>query len=108
MEIDSGYPYISMIALRALLHDLNVDIKTQINLENISETGVVIMDKTGNRSEIPCNTVVLALGLKPHREMVENLAGLAPQIFVVGDCNNDRGTLYNAASEGFLAAMNIQ
>jgi len=106
-EVDAGHPHISITALRARLRDLDVAIRTEINLEKISETGVVLAEKNGDHSEIPCDTVVLALGLKPRRETIERLSGLAPETFVVGDCNNDRGTLYSAVSEGFLAAMNI-
>jgi NAD(P)H-nitrite reductase large subunit len=54
------------------------------------------MDKNLNRSEIPCDTIVLAVGVKPRKEVVRMFEGCAPEIYVAGDCNKERGNLYSA------------
>jgi 2,4-dienoyl-CoA reductase-like NADH-dependent reductase (Old Yellow Enzyme family)/thioredoxin reductase len=104
-EIDAGYPHISMIALRVLLRELNVDIITGVKLEQITESGVSIKDQNGKRVHIPCNTVVLALGIKPRAGIIEKFRNLATNVIAIGDCNNEHGNLYTAVTEAFFAAM---
>lgn len=106
-EIDKAIPFFNIIVLRELLQENKVVTCTEVELEAITEAGVKIRDREGASKEIPCDTVILALGLKPRQEMIEIFAGLAPDIYVVGDCNNLQGNLYKAVSEGFYAAIDI-
>jgi len=104
-EINAGSPYISMVALRTLLRELGAEIKTEVKLESITGTGIVIVDKNYEKIRIPCNTVVLALGMEPRVEVVEKFRCLTTNVIAIGDCNNQRGNVYRATSEGFFAAM---
>ncbi|HUW64347.1 MAG TPA: FAD-dependent oxidoreductase [Spirochaetia bacterium] len=97
----------NMIALSGMLRAHDVAIKTRVKLESITGTGAVIIDGNWERTEIPCDTVVLSLGFKPRTEMVRALAGLAPAVYVVGDCGRQRGNLWHATTGGFDAAMEI-
>jgi 2,4-dienoyl-CoA reductase-like NADH-dependent reductase (Old Yellow Enzyme family)/thioredoxin reductase len=106
-EIDASYPSMNIITLRNMLSELNIDVKTEVKLEAITDTGAVIMDKNWERTEIPCDTVVLSLGVEPRREVIAMFEDLAPDVYVVGDCHNQRGNLYRAISEGFFATMEI-
>ena len=106
-EVDRTIPFFNIIVLRELLQKNHVITITEVELEAITDTGVKIRDREGAGKEIPCHTVILSLGLKPHQEMIEKFAGLAPEIHVAGDCNNLQGNLYKAVSEGFFAAMDI-
>jgi NADPH-dependent 2,4-dienoyl-CoA reductase/sulfur reductase-like enzyme len=106
-EINAGSPSINIRTLRGMLDKLNVDVKTEVKLEEITSTGVLIIDKNWNRMEIPCDTVVFSLGVEPRKGIVEMFKDLAPDVYVVGDCNNQMGNLIKATSEGFFAAMDI-
>lgn len=106
-QIDADSPFVNIIALRDMMNELNIEIKTEVKLEAITESGAVIMDKNWNRIEIPCDTVVLSLGVKPRTEVAAMFEDLAPEVFMAGDCNRERGDLYSAAREGFFAAMEI-
>jgi 2,4-dienoyl-CoA reductase-like NADH-dependent reductase (Old Yellow Enzyme family)/thioredoxin reductase len=106
-QIDAGYPSVYVAALRNMLSEFNVDVREEAKLEAITDVGAVIRDKKRERVEIPCDTVVLSLGVEPFTEAVRVFQGLAPDVYVVGDCNNQRGNLYSATSEGFFAAMDI-
>jgi pyruvate/2-oxoglutarate dehydrogenase complex dihydrolipoamide dehydrogenase (E3) component len=90
-----------------MLEELKVDIKTEIKLEAITDTGAVVTDKNRNKIEIPCDTVVLAVGVKPRTEVVQISENLAPEVYMAGDCNKERGNLYSATLQGFFAAMEI-
>ena len=106
-QIEANSPFADIRTLWGMLDKLKVEIKTEVELEAITDTGAVITDKKGNRTEIPCDTVVLSLGVEPRTELVKMFEGLAPDVYVVGDCHNRRGNLFSATSEGFFAAMDI-
>jgi 2,4-dienoyl-CoA reductase-like NADH-dependent reductase (Old Yellow Enzyme family)/thioredoxin reductase len=106
-QVDAGSPDISITKLRSMLEDLHVEVITEVVLDAVTETGAVIMDKDRKKTEIACDTVVLSLGVAPRTDVVAQFADLVPDVRVIGDCNNERGKLYNAISEGFFAAMDI-
>ena len=90
----------------ASLHQHGVEFRTEVNLEEITDKGVVVIDKQWNRYEIPADTVVLSLGLKARAETVKALQGLAREVYVVGDCSNPRN-LMAAIHDGFNVAVEL-
>jgi 2,4-dienoyl-CoA reductase-like NADH-dependent reductase (Old Yellow Enzyme family)/thioredoxin reductase len=105
-QIDAESPAISLIALRKLLDDLKVAMRTGVKLEEITETGIRVSEKNGQYSEIKGDTVILALGMKPKPEVIENFSRLVPDTRAIGDSHNGKGNLYQAVAEGYFAAIN--
>ncbi len=65
---------------------------------------ITVMDRYGVRSTIPCDSVVIAVGFRPNRELIEKLKKNASvQICEVGDCIRPR-KIFDAIHEGHLAA----
>lgn len=106
-KIDASSPFADTGTLWGMLENLKVDIITEVKLESITDTAAVITDKNERRTEIPCDTIGLALGVEPRTELVSMFTDLAPDVHVIGDCHNRRGNLLNATSEGFFAAMEL-
>jgi 2,4-dienoyl-CoA reductase-like NADH-dependent reductase (Old Yellow Enzyme family)/thioredoxin reductase len=106
-KIDAGIPLVNIVALRRMLVEAGVGTKTEVNLEAITGSGVTVIDKNWERTEIPCDTVVLSLGVKPRTDIDDLIKDLEIEIYTVGDCNNQGGNLYSAVSQGFFAAMEI-
>lgn len=106
-EIDQEYPFVNIISLRGMMEELGMDIRTEVKLEAITERGAQLVDKNWNRIEIPCDTIVLAVGVRPRSEGIQNFEDLAPEVYLAGDCNKERGNLYYAILQGFFAAMEI-
>jgi pyruvate/2-oxoglutarate dehydrogenase complex dihydrolipoamide dehydrogenase (E3) component len=106
-QIDANAPFVDSRTLRNMLQELKVDIITEVKLEAVTDTVAVVADKNGKKTEIPCDTVILALGVQPREEVVAIFADIAPDIKVIGDCHNQRGNLYSATSEGFFAAIEL-
>jgi NADPH-dependent 2,4-dienoyl-CoA reductase/sulfur reductase-like enzyme len=106
-DIDVLRPLINTMTLRTMLAQEKVDMITEEKLDRITEVGVIVVDKNGERREIPCDTVVIAFGMRPNTKMIEKLTHPDYDIYLAGDCNNQRGNLYRAVSEGFFAAMDI-
>jgi len=76
----------NMMALRMRLQTAGVEIKTGLKLKSYSGGKAVCTDKAGKDQQMDADSVILALGLKPRRDAVDKLGGLAPQVFKVGDC----------------------
>lgn len=93
-------------ALMDLLHEHGVEFKTEVNVEEITDKGVVVIDKKWKRFNIPADTVVLARGFKAPSEKVKTFEGLAPEVYVIGDCSNPRN-LMAAIHDGFNFAVEI-
>jgi 2,4-dienoyl-CoA reductase-like NADH-dependent reductase (Old Yellow Enzyme family)/thioredoxin reductase len=107
-EIETGAAVINNTILRKQLQDCKVTTLTGLALSAVISSGIEVVDKDSHRSELPCDTVVLAMGVKPRSDLVELFKGLVPEVTVIGDCNHPRSSLLNAVTEGFMAAMDIQ
>ena len=94
------------IALLDLLHQHGVAFRLEVALSAVTETSVVVADASGRPAEVPADTVVLALGMRPLSDTVASLRGLAPETFVVGDCAGPRD-LMAAVHEGFNVTAEI-
>jgi 2,4-dienoyl-CoA reductase-like NADH-dependent reductase (Old Yellow Enzyme family)/thioredoxin reductase len=106
-QVDAGYPFINILALRTMLRELGVDTRPETTFKGITGEGVIIADKNGAAAGIPCDTVVLALGIRPRTETVAMLTGLAPATRFAGDCTDTLNNLFGAVAEGFQAGIEI-
>ena len=85
------------------------DIKTctDVHLTEVTDSGIIVYDRTGARSEIKGENVVLAAGLVPNRKLFDELAGIAGlKVYAIGDCVEPR-TIFDAMHEGYWAAFNL-
>ncbi|MGI9952767.1 FAD-dependent oxidoreductase [Moorellaceae bacterium AZ2] len=105
-EIAGDCPIINRLGLMLLLKKNNVKFITEVKLEEITDTGVVVIDKQWNRYVVPADTVVLSLGFVPRSEVVESFVDVAPDVYAIGDCKQPRN-LKAAIHEGFNCAMEI-
>ena len=105
-EIGKDTGFLNRICLMELLRQHGVEIRTEVKLQEITDVGVLVIDKEWNRFEIPADTVVLASGFKALSAIVEELQGLAREVYVVGDCSNPRN-LMAAIHDAFNIAVEI-
>ncbi|UUV15672.1 FAD-dependent oxidoreductase [Clostridioides difficile] len=73
---------------------------------SVTTEGVVCMNKSGNKINIPGTSVICALGQKPRREVVDILLDCAPYVAQIGDCVR-ASTITNAVYQGHHAALDI-
>ena len=89
-----------------LLHQNGVVFRTEVNLEEITDKGVVVIDRQRVRSEIPADTIVVSLGYKARCEAVDAFQGSAHEVYVVGDCSSPLN-LMAAIHDAFNVAVEI-
>ncbi|MGI6221482.1 MAG: FAD-dependent oxidoreductase [Coriobacteriales bacterium] len=85
-----------------------IEVRTGLCCERFSPEGVTAIDAEGGEVLVPCDSAVLAVGMKPNREPAEMLrakAGFA-RFRDVGDCVAP-GQLRQAVHHAYFAAMDI-
>lgn len=91
-----------------IYHDLGrygVDIKTSARVVAIEEDGVSV-ETDSQVQKIKADTVVLAVGSRSNTDIVDQLQGVAPEIYVIGDAREPRKAM-EAIHEGFHVGNTI-
>lgn len=92
--------------LLSRLRAKGVNILTSATCQEVSETEITLITKDGQKQTIPADTIVIAAGSKPNREMYEAFRSKIPQTHLIGDAREPRSIL-EAVSEGFETGINL-
>lgn len=92
--------------LTTLLRENGVHFLAEVKLEEITDEGVTVIDKSWRRIEILADTVVLSLGFKPRREAANSFSNIVPEVYIIGDCRKPKD-LQQAIHDGFNVAVEI-
>jgi 2,4-dienoyl-CoA reductase-like NADH-dependent reductase (Old Yellow Enzyme family)/thioredoxin reductase len=92
--------------LLARLGAKGVSILTGLHYEEITDEGVVITTREGQRQTVQVDTVVLAAGSLPDIELYQALEGKVPEVRLVGDCVEPRNIMA-AVADGYFTALKI-
>lgn len=79
---------------------------TGVEYKKITDAGVEITDKEGQKRLVETDTVVLATGASPEDRLAAILKGKVPRLIRVGDCVTPR-SIKEAVEEGYQAGMTI-
>lgn len=94
------------ILLLKKLAEQGVKVKYDTAVLEISDKGVVVIDKNSVKSTLQADNVVLALGSVANNKLAQSLRGKVPRIYSIGDCVKPR-KLPEAVSEGYKVACQI-
>ncbi|HAZ05173.1 MAG TPA: hypothetical protein DCY58_01095, partial [Acetobacterium sp.] len=97
---------IPMTALLQLLKKENVTILADHQLIKAIDHAVLIEGRSGQQ-EVPFDTLILSLGVKPNLSEVSKFANLVDTVFCIGDCTTNQGTLYTATTAGYNAGLDL-
>jgi len=89
----------------ARLSNIGIQMKTSTIVEEITKEGVRVSQQ-GTSGFIRGDAVVLAVGLKSEKKLLDNFLGNASEIYFVGDCVKPR-TIKEAIEEGFKVGVKI-
>jgi NADPH-dependent 2,4-dienoyl-CoA reductase/sulfur reductase-like enzyme len=92
--------------LLELLNLGNVEFKTEVKLEKITDQGIMVTDTNWTRFEISADSIVLALGNETCFETINQYQECAPEVYQIGDCSNPNN-LMSAIHDGFNVAVEI-
>ena len=94
-DIPFGEPPMAVIRqyLEFRLIERGTAMFTVAEYEKITDRGLVIINKKGQRQTIEGDTIVFVADYKPNSELSQALAGLPYEIHLVGDCIKPCGIL---------------
>ena len=72
----------------------------------ITDKGLIFIDKDGNQQVLEADTIVTALPLKANTELVEALKGKVRELYTIGDCKEPRLILH-AVADGYNVAQAV-
>lgn len=93
MQSGSRVPRPNMMMLRDLLKFHKVDVLTDTCLLEVTDDGVTV-DKSSEKMTLPADTVVIAVGLCPDRELYSSLKDSVPNLHLVGDAVEARNIMH--------------
>jgi pyruvate/2-oxoglutarate dehydrogenase complex dihydrolipoamide dehydrogenase (E3) component len=83
-----------------------VTLLTGVKYEEISEKGLTIITREGERKTLEADTIVLAAGARSDIELFQALQGKVKEVYLAGDCVQPR-RIVDAISEGSQIALKI-
>lgn len=79
---------------------------TGARCREITERGLIFLNDAGQTQTIEADTVVLAAGSRPNRELCQAVASLVPETYLIGDCVEPHRVM-EAVADGFHVARMI-
>ena len=93
-------------AFVTMLNENGVRFLTEVRIDEITDSGVTIIDKTLKRVNIPADTVVLSFGYVPRSGVVDTFRNIVPDTYFIGDCRKPND-LFQAIHDAFNIAVEI-
>ena len=104
-EICTDLPVYARDDLLRRLRELRVNVLTETKAVKI-EGNQVTLEKNGRNQKVEADTVILAALTRCERKLIEELRGVVPELYIVGDCKEPR-KIFHAIHEGFLAGNEV-
>jgi len=77
-----------------------------VKYEEITDRGLVITTREGQKQLLEADTILTAFPLRPNVELVNSLKGIAPEIYAIGDSNSPN-LIVDAVADGAKIAREI-
>lgn len=104
----NGASLINRFSLQSLLMKNRVKVITDTKLEAITEKGIRTINKRFEWQEFEADTVAIAIGMKPRKDVVAALRNELPgtEVYVIGD-GKEIGNVFTAVHAGFNTAVEL-
>jgi 2-enoate reductase len=93
MIADIPVQHMNRLMLLDLLKFHRVEVFTNTSLLEVTENGVLLLGEDSQKKNFPADTIVLAIGLKPDRELYQTLKGQTPNLYTIGDSRKTQNIL---------------
>jgi 2,4-dienoyl-CoA reductase-like NADH-dependent reductase (Old Yellow Enzyme family)/thioredoxin reductase len=84
----------------------NINVMVRNKCVEITDQKVHLEGRLSGKTELEADHVVIAVGFKPKRALVESLYGITPDTFEAGDCERV-GSVCEATNYGYFVAANL-
>ena len=104
--LGQGLPIIKWIYLYPWLHDKGVKMITDVKYEEITDKGLVISTRDGEKQTLEADSIATAVPFAPYTEFIDSLKGKIPQVYAIGDSSKP-GLIIDAISDGYRVATSL-
>lgn len=105
-EIAQDVIFMSRFSLLQALNEKGIKMLSATRLSEVTDKGIIVEDNKGGLTEYPCDTVLIAAGLKADDTLYCELKDEVKEIYKIGDCIEARKFI-DATQEAFLIAKDI-
>ena len=77
-----------------------------VKYEEITDKGLVLLTKEGERRTIEADTIIPAVPLTPNTGLQETLKGKAAEVYFIGDCSEPK-VIIDAVAAGYRVANSL-
>jgi 2,4-dienoyl-CoA reductase (NADPH2) len=88
------------------LRQKGVTMITGARYEGITDKGLTITTKEGDKQVIEADTFIPALPLKQNIQLIKSLKGKVKEVYTIGDCQTP-GLIVDAIADGWKIANSI-
>lgn len=99
-------PGFHKLGLKTCLDKSRVKIYLNTTARRVTKKGLVCTDADGRELELEADTILVAAGMRPNEEAVEELRYAAPRFIRIGDCIR-AGKVHAAVTGGYYGAIDI-
>jgi 2-enoate reductase len=99
-------PHMNKIMLIDLLKFHRVDVILNSYLTEVTDNAAIITDRSGKRTSIKADTVIIAVGYKPDDTLFKDLNGKVEELYLIGDAR-EAANLMNAIWDAYDVARTI-
>ncbi len=86
--------------------NLPVSVIGRSSFEEVTDKGLVVRDREGERRLVPADTIVFAAGMVPNNGLRDALMHKVPEIYEIGDCVKPR-KIIDAVHEAFNVSRQV-
>jgi 2,4-dienoyl-CoA reductase (NADPH2) len=104
--LGEGLPYENPVRLFKWLNGKGMAMLAGVKYERITEEGLVLTTKEGERKTIEADNIIIALPSLPDAGLLSILRDKVAEIYQIGDCR-ESGLMHDAIADGSRLARNI-
>ena len=103
---DNRLPNARTLRLFRWLDKKGVNMMTEVKYEEITDKGLTITTKDGERQTLEADNIIPVMPLIPNTKLAKSLEEKVPEVYLVGDCKEPR-LILDAVGGGFRVARDI-
>ena len=105
-NLGEGLPFETPLRLFKWFNEKGVVTLAGVKYERITDQGLVVVTKEGERKTLEADNIIMALSLVPDAGLSKNFEGKAPEVFQIGD-SREFGLMHGAIADGSWIGRNI-
>jgi len=105
-ELGEEMGALNKLCLFGWLSEKGVTMMPGVKYQEITDKGLIVIDRDGRTQTLEADTIVTATPLTPNVELLKTMKGTVAEIYPVGDCAEPR-LIIDAVADGFRVACAV-